>query len=79
MIPILVGLALMINGLIVSKKLVEIAKRDWEGDWKSLESDQEPPALRSADTNEFIPSNLSVTDQTTRHLQGSERKRPENR
>lgn len=74
MIPILVGLALMINGLIVSKKLVEIAKRDREGDLKSLESDQDPPALRSADTNEFIPANLSVTDQTTRHLQGSERK-----
>src|SRR5258706_4348635 len=49
MIPILVGLALMINGLIVSKKLVEIAKRDWEGDLKSLVSDQDPPAaLRSA-------------------------------
>ena len=79
MIPILVGVALMINGLIVSKKLVEIAKRDWEGDSKSLERDQEPPALRSADTNEFIPANLSVTDQTTRHLQGSERKPPENR
>ena len=30
--------------------------------------------LRAADTSEFIPTNFSVTDQTTRHLEPSERK-----
>lgn len=68
MIPILVGLALIINGLIVSKKLVEIAKRDRGSELNSLGKDQGPRSLRSADTNEFVPANFSVTDQTTRHL-----------
>lgn len=74
MIPIMVGLALIINGLIVSRKLVEIAERDRESDLHSLERDQDPLALRSADTNEFIPTNFSVTDQTTRHLRTSDPK-----
>ena len=73
-IPILVGLSLIVNGLIVSKKLVEIAKRDREDGLHSLQRDQEPPALRAADTNEFIPANISVTDQTTRHLSISDPK-----
>ena len=73
LIPVFVGLALIINGLIVSKKLVEIAKRDREGK-NLLKRDQEPLALRSADTNEFIPANISVTDQTTRHLSSSDPK-----
>ncbi|HXM33963.1 MAG TPA: zinc ribbon domain-containing protein [Pyrinomonadaceae bacterium] len=73
-IPVLVGLALIINGLIVSKRLVEIANRGRESDLNSLEGDQDPLALRSADTNEFIPANISVTDQTTRHLRNSDPK-----
>ena len=75
MIPILVGLALIINGLLVSKKLVEISKRESEREFdRSLREDQDPRSVRSADTNEFIPAKFSVTDQTTRHLQGSEPK-----
>ena len=74
LIPILVGLALIINGLIVSKKLVEITERDRERHLPSLEKDQDPLALRSADPNEFIPANFSVTDQTTRHLETSDPK-----
>ncbi|HZE69169.1 MAG TPA: zinc ribbon domain-containing protein [Pyrinomonadaceae bacterium] len=74
LIPIMVGLALIINGLIVSKKLVEITERDRERHLHSLEKDQDPLALRSADTNEFIPANFSVTDQTTRHLKTSDPK-----
>ena len=73
-IPILVGFALVVNGLIVSKKLVEIANRGRESDSTLLEGDQDPLALRSADTNEFIPANFSVTDQTTRQLRNSEPK-----
>lgn len=74
-IPILVGLALMINGLIVSKRLVEIANRGPESDFNGLEGEQDPRSLRSADTNEFLPANFSVTDQTTRHLKTSDPKR----
>ena len=75
LIPVFVGLAWMINGLVVSKKLVEIATRKSESDTPRLPVDQERPALRPADTNEFIPANLSVTDQTTRHLHDAEKRR----
>ena len=76
LIPVFVGLALMINGLVVSKKLVEIAHRNRESDPPRLPVEQERPALRPADTNEFIPANLSVTDQTTRHLQSTVKREP---
>jgi len=66
-IPFFVGLALMINGLVVSKRLVEIA-RQASNEPNSLEGSTSPPALRSADTNEFIPSDFSITDHTTKHL-----------
>jgi hypothetical protein len=65
-------LALIVNGLIVSKRLVELAERSRESDLNSLEGDRDVPSLQSADTNEFIPQNLSVTDQTTRHLNSSD-------
>jgi hypothetical protein len=68
-LPLLIGLALIVNGLIVSKRLVEIAKSTQTDDSNKLEADHEPRLLRSPDTNEFIPANLSVTDQTTRHLE----------
>jgi hypothetical protein len=67
-IPLFVGFALMINGIVVSKKLVEAAKRDSHMGQESLEGDANPPALRSADTNEFARSPFSVTEQTTKHL-----------
>ena len=72
-IPFLIGLALIINGLVVSKKIVEAIEREQQRT-KSVEDGASPHALRSADTSEFIPANLSVTDQTTRHLEKSERK-----
>src|SRR6266498_1819961 len=70
-IPLFVGLALIINGLFVSKKLVEIARKTSESAPNSLERDLNPQSLRPADTTEFIPSGFSVTEQTTRHLRGS--------
>jgi len=65
-IPIFIGLALMVNGLVVSKKMVEIQKQNI-GEPKSLPAN-EPKGLKSADTNEFIGSGFSVTESTTRHL-----------
>ena len=72
-IPFMVGLALIINGLIVSKKIVEVIERDQQ---KNPPLTEGTPAkgLRAADTSEFIPTNFSVTDQTTRHLENVERK-----
>jgi len=72
LIPFLVGVALIVNGVVVSKKLVEIANRD--RDTKSVGEGVEPPALRAADTNEFLSTPFSVTDQTTKHLRVSDRK-----
>lgn len=73
-LPFMVGLALMINGLVVSKKLVEIAERH-ERRANELEGGQTPRGLKAADTSEFIPAGMSVTEQTTRHLQNAEREK----
>src|SRR3954453_6446576 len=73
LIPFMVGLALIINGVVVSKKMVEVIERE-QNKTKSLDEGPAPRGLKSPDTNEFIPTNFSVTDQTTRHLENSERK-----
>jgi hypothetical protein len=80
-IPFFVGLALIINGLFVSKKQAEIMEREinrvkgLRGS-SPLPSPEDqaahPRTLRPADTNEFIPTHFSVTDQTTRHLVNTE-------
>lgn len=72
-IPFMVGIALIINGLIVSKKIVQATEREQK---KNPPLTEGTPAkgLRAADTSEFIPTNFSVTDQTTRHLESVERK-----
>jgi hypothetical protein len=72
-IPFMVGLALIVNGLVVSKRIVEAMEREHQRD-KSLEETPAPRGLRTADTSEFIPAGTSVTEHTTRHLQNSERK-----
>lgn len=68
-IPLFVGFALMINGTVVSKKLVEAAKRDLQAE--QLEGVAKAHSLRPADTNEFVDTPFSVTEQTTKHLGGS--------
>jgi hypothetical protein len=73
LIPFMVGLALIINGVVVSKKMVEVMERE-QNKTKSLEEGTAPRGLKSPDTSEFVPVNFSVTDQTTRHLENSERK-----
>lgn len=71
-IPFFVGAALIINGVVVSKKIVEIANRE-QGP-KSVAEGTEPQALRAANTNEFLSTPFSVTDQTTKHLRVSDQK-----
>lgn len=79
-IPFFVGLALIINGLVVSKKQAEIMEREikrFQGLNPNMTPEMNagtaPRSLRPAETNEFIPTPFSVTDQTTRHLVNSER------
>ena len=71
-IPFMVGLALIINGLFVSKKMVEIQNR--EKRTEGLEEGPTPRSLRPADTSEFIPTGVSVTEGTTRHLSNTGQK-----
>ena len=71
-IPFMVGLALIINGLFVSKKIVEIQNR--EKRTEGLEEGAAPRTLRPADTSEFIPTGVSVTEGTTRHLSNTGQK-----
>jgi len=72
-IPFMVGLALIINGVVVSKKMVEIQKREQKRP-ESLEEGAAPRGLRAADTSEFIPVGVSVTEGTTRHLSNTGQK-----
>ena len=73
-IPFFVGLALIINGLVVSRKQAEIMEREIKR-VNNLDAAPEPRTLRPAQTNEFIPTPFSVTDQTTRHLSKAEPER----
>lgn len=73
-IPFFVGMALIINGVVVSKRLAEIQERE-DARSKALGGERsEARSLKEAETNEFIPTGFSVTEQTTRHLAGSEEK-----
>jgi hypothetical protein len=72
-IPFMVGLALIINGVVVSKRMNAVIERE-QNKTKNLEEGPSPRGLRAPDTSEFVPANFSVTDQTTRHLENSERK-----
>ena len=66
-IPFFIGLALLVNGLIVSRRLVALAKQTEQTAPTALPGDTDPRTLRPADTNEFTPG-FSVTDHTTKHL-----------
>jgi hypothetical protein len=67
-IPFMVGLALIFNGLFVSRKIVELQRRAQGLEPRELPKGAEQPALKSADTSEFIPPGFSVTEGTTKHL-----------
>ena len=67
-IPFFVGLALIFNGMFVSKKMLEAAKREGQRTSELSSSESDTPALRPANTTEFVPARFSVTEDTTKHL-----------
>lgn len=67
-IPLFIGIALIVNGVFVSKKIVEATNRN-----APPASDVNPNLLRSPNTAEFVPASFSVTEETTRQLRDSER------
>jgi hypothetical protein len=66
-IPLLVGIALLINGLFV-RTSAERASRN------AVDKDVQNHSLPSGDTPPPIPAGFSVTEQTTRQLQGPDQK-----
>jgi hypothetical protein len=75
-IPFMIGLGLLINGIVVSKKLVAARERELRAGNKTtdaLDQTAAPPLLSSADTTEFVPANFSVTEDTTKHLHSPNR------
>ena len=67
-IPLFVGLGLIFNGVVVSRKQIEAANREQHGASGALGAVDGRHALRAADTSEFIPADFSVVEGTTRHL-----------
>ncbi len=67
-IPIFVGLALIFNGYFVSRKMIEAAKREGRETGELTSATLDTPALKPANTTEFIPTRFSVTEDTTKHL-----------
>src|SRR5437763_4172054 len=72
-IPFFVGFALIINGLFVSKRQVELARRGAIADGV-LKAANEPSMLSSADTAEFITPRFGVTEGTPKHLSSPSQK-----
>ena len=72
-IPLFVGMALVTNGVFVTKKLVEITSQNSPAAPNYLEGESNPQSLRPADTTEFIPSGFSVTEHTTKHLKSGQK------
>jgi hypothetical protein len=70
-IPLFVGLALIANGAIVSRKLVEAARRELQPGPEGLAGAANPPKLGAADAGAFPAAPFSVTEQTTKHLDHS--------
>ena len=70
LIPVFVGLAKIFNGVFISKKALASSKR--EPNSTSELTAEETPAMRSANTAEFLPVNFSVTENTTRLLNQKE-------
>ena len=73
-LPLFVGIALMVNGVFVSKKVIESAKKDSQNASSNLEGDVNPQSLGPGDTTEVIPTGFSVTEHTTKHLRSSGQK-----
>lgn len=66
-IPLLIGLGIIFNGLFLSKKQVEIALRESQRE-SEIEGAAQRSTLGPANTSEFVSPHFSVTEGTTRHL-----------
>jgi hypothetical protein len=67
-IPFMVGVGLMINGVFVSKRLVQLTREAAPVVPDAIDKEFERRSLRAADTNEFPSPQFGVTEGTTKHL-----------
>lgn len=75
-IPFMVGVALIINGTIVSAKIAAASAEQSAADGKRLAGKSPGDYLPPADTSELFPAGFSVTDATTQHLKDAVERRP---
>lgn len=72
LIPVFVGLALIFNGVFISKRdnpdRSDDLHRPEEGSMPRILNEKEPVSLPPADTNPLGPGFGSVTEETTKHL-----------
>jgi hypothetical protein len=73
-LPLFVGIALTINGMFVSKRLMDSARRNSQNVPNNLKGDLDTHSLGPADTTGVIPSRFSVTEDTTQQLRPSGQK-----
>jgi hypothetical protein len=68
----MVGIGLLINGVVVSKRLVEVIRQGVAAPRReALAQEMErPAALQSGGADQPIPAGFSVTEEATRHLSG---------
>jgi hypothetical protein len=73
-LPFLIGAALIINGVFVSKRSAGEDNQDTETNTKELEGSTASAYLPASETNDLAsPGPFSVTDDTTRHLEEKKR------
>lgn len=75
LIPFMIGIGLIINGVFVSKRPGRIGKGTSPLAPESIDQGSEWRSLRSADTNEFAPPQFGITEGTTKHLTVSGQKK----
>ncbi len=73
-LPFFIGIALIVNGVFVSKRLAEITRRAAQMDSSFPEKDTNPLSLKSGEATEFLAPGFSVTEGTTKHLTTSDYK-----
>jgi hypothetical protein len=75
-LPFLIGVALIFNGMFVSKRGADLSAHETDTGTKELDAPSAENYLSPADTNDLAsPVPFSVTDRTTRHLQKEPRER----
>jgi hypothetical protein len=74
LIPLMIGIGLIINGVFISKRFGKTIK-DTSTLGRTIDPGTEPRSLLPADTTEFAAPRFGVTEATTKHLHVSNDKR----